>query len=351
MRILLTADPEIPVPPTLYGGIERIIDILVDGYVKRGHDVTLFAHPASQVPCRLIPWKGLHSRGVGNILTNTGQFFAHLMKERYDVIHSFSRLAYLTPVLPMQIPKLMSYQREPTLSQIKKATQFARQGSLLFTGCSDYISNKIKPFANAVTVYNCVPIDRYDFSPWVDEDAPLTFLGRIEPIKGTHIAVEVAQRTNRKLIIAGNIPSEGEVYFNEKIKPFLNDRIQYVGPVNDQQKNEILGKSAAFLMPIQWNEPFGIVMAEAMACGTPVLGFPFGSVPEVVENDLTGYICKDTEEMIEKVKSIHFISRNRVREAAEKRFSDKKIIEDYLKLYNQMSKAFPIQAKNRLGQS
>ncbi|RYE42610.1 MAG: glycosyltransferase family 4 protein, partial [Sphingobacteriales bacterium] len=280
MKILLTADPEIPIPPSLYGGIERIIDTLIRGYVERGHEVSLFAHPESKVPCRLLPWRAGQSGGMGNMLVNATQLFSHVLTEQYDVIHSFSRLAYLTPILPMRVPKIMSYQREPTLSQIKKAFQLSRKNSLLFTGCSDYISKQIAPYASAVTVYNCVPIHRYNFSPEVEEDAPLTFLGRIEPIKGTHIAVEVAKQTNRKLIIAGNIPAEGEVYFNEQIKPHLNERIKYIGPVNDQRKNEFLGQSAAFLMPIQWNEPFGIVMAEAMACGTPVLGFPFGSVTE-----------------------------------------------------------------------
>ncbi|MDB5205609.1 MAG: glycosyltransferase family 4 protein, partial [Flavisolibacter sp.] len=279
MKILLTADPEIPVPPKLYGGIERIIDDLVNGYVTRGHDVTLLAHAESKVPCRLISWKGTQSTGFRNTLLHTGQLFSQVLKDKYDVVHSFSRLGYLTPLLPLNVPKIMSYQREPTVSQIKKAVQLAKKGTLAFTGCSNYISNQIKPYAEAFTVYNCVPIDRYNFSETVADDAPLTFLGRIEPIKGTHLAVEIANRSNRRLIIAGNIPEEGRLYFEEKIKPFLNDRIQYVGPVNDQQKNEILGQSAAFLMPIQWNEPFGIVMAEAMACGTPVLGFPFGSVP------------------------------------------------------------------------
>jgi glycosyltransferase involved in cell wall biosynthesis len=270
------------------------------------------------------------------MLINTGQLFSHILKEQYDIIHSFSRLAYLTPVLPMRIPKVMSYQREPTLSQIKKAAQLSSKGSLVFTGCSDYISNQIKPYANSVTVYNCVPVERYDFSPSIKEDAPLSFLGRIEPIKGTHIAVQVAQRTNRRLVIAGNIPAEGEVYFKEKIKPHLNERIQYIGPVNDQQKNDFLGQSAAFLMPIQWNEPFGIVMAEAMACGTPVVGFPFGSVPEVVDHGITGYLCKDTDDMVNSVSTIYSIDRKKVREEAIKRFSDTVIVSAYIDLYKTM---------------
>ncbi|RYZ30317.1 MAG: glycosyltransferase family 4 protein [Chitinophagaceae bacterium] len=342
MKILLTADPEIPVPPILYGGIERVIDMLVNVYVQQGHDVTLLAHPDSKVPCRLIPWKGTSSQGFKNKLVNTAQLSSHAWKETYDVIHSFSRLAYLMPLLPSRTPKVMSYQREPTLSQIKKATTLARKGTLVFTGCSNYITNQMKPIATAATVYNCVPIERYNFTPQVDEDAPLIFLGRIEPIKGTHIAVEIAKKTNRRLVIAGNIPAEGKDYFEEKIKPFLNERITYIGPVNDAQKNEMLGQSAAFLMPIQWNEPFGIVMAEAMACGTPVIGFPFGSVPEVVENGVTGFICMNEEEMAAKIRDIPSISRLNVRRTAEERFSDRVIASNYLRLYADLSGTMPL---------
>ena len=335
MKILLTADPEIPVPPKLYGGIERIIDVLVKGYTKLGHDVTLLAHSDSIVPCKHISWNAKQSTGLINTVVNTKQLFSQVMKRDYDVVHSFSRLAYLMPLLPLRVPKIMSYQREPTISQIKKANQLARKNTLLFTGCSNYISYQIEPFAPSITVYNCVPIETYQFCANVSDDAPLVFLGRIEPVKGTHLAIEVAEKTNRRLIIAGNIPTEWQGYFNQQIKPRLNNRIEYVGPVNDEQKNKILGSAAAFLMPIQWNEPFGIVMAEAMACGTPVLGFPYGAVPEVVENGVNGFICKDMEEMIAAIYQLSSIPREAVREVAERRFSDTVIVNNYLELYTQ----------------
>jgi glycosyltransferase involved in cell wall biosynthesis len=232
----------------------------------------------------------------------------------------------------------MSYQREPSLQQIGKAVKLAKKGSLIFTGCSNYISDQIKTAAEVYTVYNCAPFEHYSASPSIADDAPLIFLGRIEPIKGTHIAVEVAERLNKKLIIAGNIPQEWQPYFDESIKPHLTDRIQYVGPVNDQQKNAQLKEALAFLMPIEWNEPFGIVMAEAMACGVPVLGFPKGSVPEVIDEGVTGFICSDVEAMIANVKRCSSLDRLRVRREAEKRFSTTKIVNDYLDLYNMMVK-------------
>lgn len=333
MRILLTADPEIPVPPVLYGGIERIVDALVNGYLDKGHDVTLLAHPDSKVRCRMVPWKGKSSNGLKDTARNTATLFTEAVRGRYEIIHSFSRLGYLTPLLPLSVPKIMSYQREPTLSQISRAMKLARKGTLRFTGCSAYIADQIKPIAPAHAIYNCVPMEQYDFCETVAEDAPLAFLGRIEPIKGTHVAVEVARRSGRRLRIAGNIPAEGKVYFEEKIAPFLDDRIQYIGPVNDKQKNEMLCQSAAFLMPIQWKEPFGIVMAEAMACGTPVLGFSYGAVPEVVVEGVTGFLCADADEMVRRVEDVRLLNRRLVWEKCKERFASGVITDNYLELY------------------
>jgi glycosyltransferase involved in cell wall biosynthesis len=338
MKILLTVDPEIPVPPGLYGGIERIVEGLVEGYVKLGHDVTLCANPASKVPCKLIPWRGLKSQRGPDIIQNTLTLSRLVYSGGFDIIHSFSRLAYMTAVMPLRIPKIMSYQREPSLTQISKAIRLSRKNSIAFTGCSNYISDQIKTIAptQSHTVYNFAPIERYTATTTVDADAPLVFLGRIEEIKGTGIAVRVAKKTNRRLIIAGNIPAGKEDYFQKEIEPFLDDRIQYIGPVNDQQKSDLLGQAAALLMTVQWNEPFGIVMAEAMACGTPVLGFPYGAIPEVVEHDLTGFVCSDEADMIRRVGGIAGLDRSKVRSEVEKRFSNTRILNDYLALYEKM---------------
>ena len=240
--------------------------------------------------------------------------------------------------MPFGIKKIMSYQREPSQKQVSRAVALSKKGSMVFTGCSNYISSKLNSIAEAYTIFNCVPIEKYNLTLTVEEDAPLVFLGRIEEVKGTHIAVEVARLSDKKLIIAGNIPEGKESYFEQKIKPYLNNRITYIGPINDDQKNEILGKALAFLMPIQWNEPFGIVMAEAMACGTPVLGFPFGSVPEVVQDGVNGYVCKDISEMIKAVNNSYKLDRKLIRKIAEEKFSNTKVTDDYLSLYYQLLK-------------
>jgi glycosyltransferase involved in cell wall biosynthesis len=259
---------------------------------------------------------------------------SRLLVDRPDLIHSFGRLAYLAPILPLRIPKIMTYQRDPSVVQIKRAVSLARSSSLAFTGCSHHIADRICPNAPAYPVYNGVPLDTYDFQPSVADDAPLVFLGRIAPIKGTHTAIKVARRSGRPLVVAGNVPDEEQQYFRERVKPHIDGHdIQYVGPVNDAEKNELLGRAAAFLMPIQWEEPFGIVMAEAMACGTPVIGTRRGAVPEVVEPGVTGFVGDTTDDLVEAVGRIGELDRRATRERCERLFSARAIVDAYEDLY------------------
>jgi len=333
MKIALIADPELPVPPLLYGGIERIIAMLVESYIKLGHEVSLFAHQDSVTSAKLFAYPGQKSRKKSDVLKNGILINTELFKNKYDVIHSFGRLIYLSPQLPFGIPKIMSYQREPTISQVRKVMSIAKKKSMVFTGCSGYISNQILPYAPSYCIFNGVNLDNYKFEESIPFDAPLVFLGRVEPIKGAHIAILVAKATGKKLIIAGNIPSEHQSYFENEIRPHLHDRITYIGPVNDVEKNTFLGQALAFLMPIEWEEPFGIVMAEALACGTPVIGFNRGSVPEVINNGKNGFRCDNVQEMIASVSKIQEISRYDVRKDAESRFSSEIIVQQYLNLY------------------
>jgi glycosyltransferase involved in cell wall biosynthesis len=335
MKIIITADPMIPVPPVHYGGIERIIFMLIEELAERGHEVTLIAHRDSKVPCELIAYPG-ETQSRKDVLKNTALVTSVIYRRRFDVLHSFGRLAYLTLTFPLGIRKIMSYQREPTISQVKLAMRLAKKGSMLFTGCSEYIAAKMRPYAPSYAVHNFVDTDKYTFTQTVDDDAPLAFLGRIEHIKGTHIAIDMAQRSGRKLIIAGNVPKEKEhqEYFDQQIKPRIDgDRIRYIGPVDDLQKNDLLGQAAAFLMPILWEEPFGIVMAEALACGTPVIGFRRGAVPEIVDHGENGFMCDETEEMLRLIGRIPGLSRAACRLSAEQRFSKPVITDQYLALY------------------
>ncbi|MGH8050657.1 MAG: glycosyltransferase family 4 protein [Arenimonas sp.] len=337
LNIAITADPELPVPPKLYGGIERVIDMLIRGLVEQGHRVTLFAHPDSDTPASLIRYPSLSSLSRTDTLKNMMTVSRHVLGGGFDLVHSFGRIAYLLPLLPItRLPKLMTYQREVTPGSVQWGHRLSA-GSLHFSAISRHMMVNVEKLANWHLVYNGVPMNVYDFSASVAPDAPLVFLGRIEHIKGTHLAIDIAKKSGRRLIIAGNIPVGESAYFDSQVKPHLDDdRIRYIGPVDDVQKNELLGNAAAFLMPILWEEPFGIVMAEALACGTPVLGLRRGSVPEIVDDGITGFVREDVQGLIDCIPRLGEIDRAACRSAAAERFSDHAIVEAYLSLYREL---------------
>lgn len=336
MNIAIIADPEIPVPPLYYGGIERIIDTLITGLTERGHHVTLFAHKNSVTSAQKFYPFPASKQNLAGVMANTFSISRLLFKD-IDVVHSFGRLAGLAALLPTHQPKIMSYQREPTLSPVKKASTLSPKNSLLFTGCSDYITHQIKPVAQAETVYNAVSTEFYAFKEDTRQTAPLVFLGRIEPIKGPHTAISIAQKTKRKLIIAGNIPDDSRKYFDTEIAPYIdNSQISYIGPVNDEQKKTLLGNASALLMPIHWNEPFGIVMAEALACGTPVIAFARGAAKEIIRDGINGWLCHDEKDMENAVLQLNKIDRKQCRADAEHRFSAKVMTDRYEFLYRKM---------------
>ena len=332
LRVALVADPMLPVPPKLYGGIERIIDMLARGLADRGHDVMLAAHRDSATAGRLVPYPGERTDRPADIVRNARTVW-RLRDHRPDIVHSFGRLFSLGPLLRARVPKLMSYQREPTLPRIRLAYRLARRDTLAFTGCSEHIAGQIRTVAPSFAIFNGVPLQRYQATNQISPDAPLIFLGRIEAIKGTHNAIEIARLSGRRLIIAGNIADQA--YFDRRIAPCLSERITFTGPVDDEQKNELLGAAAALLMPIEWEEPFGIVMAEALACGTPVIGTPRGAVPEVVIDGRTGFVRESVAAMAESVESLPMIDRTACRADCEARFSDAAIVDEYVALYRQ----------------
>jgi glycosyltransferase involved in cell wall biosynthesis len=346
MRIAITVDPIIPVPPRFYGGIERIVDFLTRGLVARGYDVSLLAHPDSETGGRLIPYgtpPHFGARARVDELRAVGKTL-WAMRNDVDVVHSFGRLAALVPILPLRrVAKIQSYQRRlvPWRS-VRIATAIAGK-SMLFTGCSTsvYRPGGIHPPAGRwVTVFNGVELSRYTFRESAPNDAPLVFLGRLERIKGAHNAIEIARRSGRKLIIAGNRVDapDDPGYFENEIEPALKTGdVEYIGAVDDMQKDAVLGSASALLMPIEWDEPFGIVMAEALACGTPVIGFARGSVPEVIHDGVSGFVVNDVQGAVDGVRSVDRLSRRDARNQCEKYFSDVAIVAAYEKLYAQMT--------------
>jgi glycosyltransferase involved in cell wall biosynthesis len=346
MRVLITADPYIPVPPVHYGGIERVIDVLVRELIRRGHDVTLVAHPDSHTPARLMPYGHPPHTGPWIRAKELAQVGSALWRERrdVDVVHSFGRLAALLPILPCrQLPKLQSYQRDGVpWTSVSRAVRLAGP-SLIFSGCSSsvYRHRALDRSLDGEwrTVFNCVDLTTYTPRLSVPSDAPLVFLGRLDPFKGAHDAIAIARGAGRRLVIAGNRVTDGpdDSYFDARIAPHIDGvRVSYVGPVDDSEKNRLLGQAAALLMPIAWEEPFGIVMAEACACGTPVIAFSRGSVPEVVRDGVNGFACASVDAAIAAVKGIDRIDRRSVRVDCEARFGGSVIAGAYESLYREL---------------
>jgi glycosyltransferase involved in cell wall biosynthesis len=346
MRILMTADPYLPVPPRLEGGIERIVDVLVRGLVRRGHDVTVFAHPASATPATLVPYGAPPHVGFAPRMTELGQVGGGLWRRRReaDLVHSFGRLAALLPVLPVRrLPKIQSYHRSPVpWAGVRTATRLAG-ASLCFTACSASVY-RARPSHGALggrwhTIHNAVEIDTYRFVARVPADAPLVFLGRLERIKGVHHAIAIARAAKRPLVIAGPRAEAGPEaeYFDRAIAPAIDgSAVRYVGPVDDVQKSVLLGTAIALLMPVDFDETFGLVMIEAMACGTPVVAFARGGIPEVVRDGVNGMLCRTAEEAVAAAGGLDRIDRAGVRADCEARFGADVMVSAYERLYGEV---------------
>ncbi len=339
MRILLTADPEICVPPEGYGGIERIVDALARSLSARGHVVGLVARAGSE--CRVaakFAWPGGSSRGAGNTLRNGLALVRAVREFQPDVLHSFSRLAYMVPLLRGSLPKIMSYQRHTGGRQVTMAARLSGR-SLHFTGCSEFICRQGRTAGGSWTaVHNFVEPQKFTFVPSVADDAPLVFLSRLDRIKGPHLAIAMARAAGRRLVLAGNHATSGPDldYWKAEIEPRVGrEGVEWVGEVGDAAKNELLGGGAAMIVPIQWDEPFGIVFAEALACGTPVITCRRGALPEIVDENVTGFLIASEAEGVDAVRRIGALSRAACRRAAEERFSATVATDRYLELYNE----------------
>ncbi len=335
MRVLLTADPMLPVPPKLYGGIERVIADLAGWLRGQGVQVGLVAHGDSmQAVAAFFPWPGAPASHARHALA----LWRACREFRPDLVHSFSRLAYLLPAVLAGTPAIMSYQRHPTRWTVRGGALLGGR-RLRFTGCSRFIAKAGERYGGRWSaIPNAVDLTRYPFVPAVAPDAPLLFLSRLDAVKAPHLAIEMARRAGRRLIVAGNPAPHGPdaEYFRAQVEPqFGRDGVEYVGPVDDAAKAKLLGSAAALLVPVQWDEPFGLVFVEALACGTPVVATARGALPEIVEHGKHGFLVDGIEEGARAIARLHGIDRGECRRRAEQSFSLEAVAPRYLELYRE----------------
>jgi glycosyltransferase involved in cell wall biosynthesis len=338
MRIAQIAPLAESVPPKLYGGIERVIAWLIDELIDLGHEVTLFASGDSKTRATLIPaWPRALRLGrpradpivAQSALLEMVATHAH----KFDVLHSHLDWAHLSLLSRLGIPYLTTCHNRLDLPLLSNVVDLFAGAS--FVSISDNQRLPIKDANWLGTVYHGLPI--HSVKPVFAPGKYLAFLGRLTPDKGPEEAIQIAKAASMPLHIAAKIPRAEKGYFAEKIAPSVDDvNVRLVGEVNEKTKEEFLRGAAALLFPIDWPEPFGLVMIEAMACGTPVIAYPRGAVPEVVEDGVTGFIVENRLEAIEVAKNVSRLDRRGVRAAFERRFTARRMAEEYASHYRNL---------------
>ncbi len=334
MRIALIAAPFIAVPPPEYGGTELFVGQLAEGLSKAGVDAVVYANGESTVQAER---RWLYERSMWPIkqperawlreLNHTSWAVRDALRD-CDIIHmqspqglAFSHFVDRPFILTLHGP------HEDFLSEY-----YVRYPEVQYVCISDAQCRK-ESLPHQRTIHHGIDLSLYRLVE--NKQQYLSFIGRIAPIKGTHLAIEVAQRTGIPLKIAGEVQPAFREYFESKIRPKIDGKlVEYIGPADLQAKNELLGNSMAMLFPIQWNEPFGLVMVEAMACGTPVIALTGGSVPEVVVEGVSGHVCRSIREMTRCIRDLNTKPAD-VRRYVEQNFSVEVMVRSYINLYQE----------------
>ena len=327
------------VPPKLYGGTERVVAHLTDALVDLGHDVTLFASAEARTKARLIPVRDQAIRLDPATLKSDLASHMTMLVEVMDRVDDFDIIHFHTDMI--HFPMFGRY-ADKTLTTLhgrldmKDLPQvYERWSEYGLVSISD---DQRRPLAFAnwkATVHHGMPAEHYRFSP--KSDGYLAFLGRISPEKRPDRAIEIALKLGKTLKIAAKIDAADKVYFEQKIKPMLaNPLIEFIGEIGDHQKSEFLGGAEALLFPIDWPEPFGLVMIEAMACGTPVVAFRCGSTSEIIEDGATGFLVDTLEQAVAATDRACLLDREAVRARFELRFSATAMARRYLDVYGDL---------------
>src|SRR5436305_8971841 len=352
MRIAQVAPLYESVPPKYYGGTERVVSYLTEELVRQGHEVTLFASGDSETNARLV---AACRRSLRLDKRYQGQMAHHfVMLERvfqrageFDIIHfhvnylhfPLSRQEAVIHVTTLHgrldIPDLVPLYQECCEMPVISVSNGQREPL---------------PWANwQATVYHGLPADIYRFHP--EPGSYLAFLGRISPEKRVDRAIEIAKQVGMPLKIAAKVDRVDKDYFDWIIAPLLrNSLVEFVGEIGEGEKDEFLGNAYALLFPIDWPEPFGLVMIEAMACGTPVIAYRGGAVPEVMEQGHTGFIVEELEDAVQAARRVPELSRKRCREVFEQRFTATRMAHDYINVYERLIGGKSATADSSCGQ-
>lgn len=335
MRIAQVAPLVESVPPPGYGGTERVVSYLTEELVKEGHDVTLFASGDSRTSAELVACSPRSLR-LDEAVEDP---FAHQVvqmeavaaaADRFDVIHWHIDYFHFPLSRRLGVPHVTTLHGRLDLPDLQPI--YDEFPDMPLVSISDDQRTPLPQAKWAATVYHGMPLD--ELLPHAEPAGYLAFLGRISPEKRADRAIEVARRARMPLRIAAKVDDADREYFEEEIEPLLEqDHVDFIGEIGPEEKNEFLGRAKALLFPIDWNEPFGLAMIEAMACATPVIAYRSGSVPEVIDEGVTGFVVDDIDSATAAVGRLDELDRAGVRAGFERRFDVARMARDYLRVY------------------
>lgn len=334
MKVALIAAPFIPVPPQEYGGTELFVAHLAEALSHAGCQVVVYANGTSTVG---VERRWIYDRPEWPIKVPEDAWIRELNHDAWAVADSIRECDVIHVQSPQGLPFSRFVDRPFVLTLHGPYSQelssfYAQYPAAYYVSISD-AQRERERMPRLRTIYHGINLQEYRLVE--HKQRYLSFIGRIAPVKGTHIAIEVAQRTGIPLKIAGEVQPVNRDYFEQKIRPQLDGKIaEYVGPANLAAKNELLGNSMAMLFPIQWKEPFGLAMVEAMACGTPVLAMPGGSVREIVRDGVSGYVCRTVKDIVKRLANLN-TPPAQIRRYVEENFSTEIMARNYLALYRE----------------